>query len=119
MTETSNEVEDESKSPEFVDKLIHLDNGSLLIGRIILHSEQENFVYVYRPVEIWVDETGSHMRAWIPESSDEFFSIPTRKVTSVCEPRNIFMQTYHDTFMGVTAKQPVEPVPAQDTRVLH
>lgn len=113
MTDEAEVREKESEehpTVKYADKLIHLDNGALLIGRVIInHDRPEQFVYVYRPVEIQLDDMGSaHMHPWIPESSDDFYFIPTSKVLNVSNPRPEFQQAYHSGYLVRQEQQPVE-----------
>jgi hypothetical protein len=110
MTEKTNaEVLEESASDEEVstpaggvthqDKLILLDNGSLLITRLLPTKNQaeSTFICMYKPLEIFADaESGEVMvREWIPESVDEFFYVPVIKVTNVSKPDPFFLSIYH------------------------
>jgi len=82
------------------DKLILLDNGSLLITRVLTKAELPNptFICVYRPFEVFNDmDTGEVLfRDWIPESIDEFFYVPVTKIINVSQPDPYFLITYHN-----------------------
>ena len=107
----------EKQRVQYADKLIQLDTGSLLIGRIIVnHEHSESYVCVFRPVEIQLDEfSHTNMRPWIPESSDDFFTIPNPKVLNVSTPRTEYLEAYHANFLSV----PDEEALHGDNRVLH
>jgi hypothetical protein len=112
------EISSEKGKVLYADKLIHIDNGSLLIGRIITnHENTESFICVYKPVEIMVDEfSHTNMRPWIPESVDDFFTIPNMKVLNVSTPRLEFLEAYHANFLAV--QTPEESLHGED-RILH
>lgn len=103
MSQEEQEVQEEKEPhPEvrWADRLVHLDNGTLLITRIITnHDKAEQFIYCYRPVEIQIDEVGNPgMFPWIPESSDDFYLIPVIKVLNLSNPRPEFLQAYHNGY---------------------
>jgi hypothetical protein len=118
MTEEVNPDQEEEVQAvtKFADKLIQLDTGALLLGRVIVnHDQRERFVYVFKPVEINIDEIGNaHMHPWVPESHDTFYYIPTTKVINVCSPRKEFVQAYHSMFLA-EKPQGVKPVPDPET----
>ena len=86
---------------QYVDKLIKIDGNILLIGRIIInHDQSDDFVFIYRPAQIFADPfNGIHMFPWIIGTTDDFFSIPKNKVSSFSTPDSQFMKSYHEGFL--------------------
>lgn len=107
MTKKSNAevLEDSTEHPTgggvpHHDKLILLDNASLLITRVLVPKKnmETNFICMYKPLEIFNDmESGEVMvREWIPESIDEFFYLPVSKIVNVSNPDPHFRKVYND-----------------------
>jgi len=113
MSHEEQEVQAEEKEPKvkWADRLVHLDNGTLLITRIIInHEKAEQFVYCFRPVEIQIDEMGTPgMFPWIPESSDDFYLIPAQKVLNMSNPRPEFLRAYHQGYLVPREEDRPEP----------
>lgn len=110
-------IDAEKGSVKYADKLIHVDSGALLIGRIITnHENTESFMCVFKPVEIVIDEfSHTNMRPWIPESVDDFFTIPNGKVVNVSTPRLEFLEAYHANFIMTEGEQALHG----EDRILH
>ena len=122
MTEhPENNPEDEVM--QYVDKLIYLDGGVLLMGRILVnHNDTESFVCVFRPAEICIDELAqTTMRPWIPESEDDFFTIPVGKVLNVCAPKSEILDAYLATYCAPVDEDesPYEEIPHGAEKVIH
>jgi hypothetical protein len=111
------EINADKETVQYADKLIHIDSGAILIGRIITnHENVESFLCVFKPVEILIDEfSHTNMRPWIPESVDDFFTIPNGKVINVSTPRLEFLEAYHSNFLA----QPTEEALHGEDRILH
>lgn len=118
MTEAVPEIDADKETVQYADKLIHVDSGALLIGRIIVnHENTESYMCIFRPVEICMDEfSHTNMRPWIPESVDDFFSIPNGKVLNVSTPRLEYLEAYHANFLSKESSE--ESLHGED-RILH
>jgi hypothetical protein len=98
--------QEEVREIKYIDKIICLDNGDILIGRILTDGLNEtNFIHVYKPMIIQDDMEGNViMRVWIPESRDDVFSIPIMKVVNISNPHEAFSKEFSKILMRTEDK---------------
>jgi hypothetical protein len=98
---------EEVQEIKYIDKIICLDTGDILIGRILTGGLNEtNFIHVYKPMLIQDDMEGNViMRTWIPESSDDVFSIPIVKIVNISNPHDAFSREFSKILMRTDDKQ--------------
>lgn len=95
------ELNDDDKEIIFTDRIIKLLDGTLLIGRLIMDKERdnENFIYVYIPLEIIIDEGGSvFLEHWIPMSKDTVYTIQVKNLINLSRPDDELSERYNSGF---------------------
>lgn len=92
----------ENETLRYVDRLIMLNNDSILIGRILIDQKYkvENAVAVYRPLQIIKDEEDVYMRKWIQPSSDDVYIIPMSQILTMATPNPMFVETFGQIISG-------------------
>lgn len=93
--------ESDQKDIMFMDRIIRLIDGSLLIGRLILDKKKdnENFIYVYIPLLLTMNDDGDvYMEHWIPMSKDVVYPIQIKNVLGVSRPDDELSIRYSNGF---------------------
>lgn len=82
----------------YVDKLITLENGSILIGRVLIDPKfsKEQSISIYRPFEIYDDNVQVYMRKWVPAAVDDIYQIPTIKIINISNPTKDFVDYFNE-----------------------
>jgi hypothetical protein len=94
---------------KYADKIVMLDNGVMLIARLILDSnnDNENFIFMMNPMDIVEDlETGDlFFKTWIPASKDKLFTIPVVKILNISEPSDAVLDSYQLGYYDTKPKE--------------
>lgn len=109
----------EKEQLRYVDKLVMLDNGSLLIGRILIDDKYKipEAIAVYRPMQILRSETDVFMRKWIPPSQDDVFMIPMARILTMTNPNSIFVKSFEEVISGTNSEY--TPTPEQQQEMVE
>jgi len=92
----------EQQKPEmiFKDKLILLENNILILGKVVTNMEQDRFIYVYEPMQLVTGQNGQKwMYEFMPESPDQYYSLPAEKILTIATPHNETVEYYNDLLM--------------------
>jgi len=83
---------------KYIDKVITLVNGSILIGRVLVDEEylNEHSITVFRPMEVIDDSVDVYLRKWIGPSKDDVYYIPLEKILNVSNPNNMFLSSFEN-----------------------
>lgn len=106
-TEPTNEdldkiEETEVKPLDFVDRLVYLKNGTVVISRIVNHADSADNLVLFKPAQIISQLDGSMMMGdWLPETDDDYVAIPTDIVMATANPKKDILTGYHGS-IGVT-----------------
>lgn len=85
---------------QYIDKIIKLLDGSLLIARVLILDEEDvGNIYVHSPMEIWYDyEENIELQAWIQHSDDIVYTIPMMNVVNISTPARLLGIKYANRF---------------------
>lgn len=85
---------------QYIDKIIKLLDGSLLIARVLILDEEDvGNIYVHSPMEIWYDyEENVELHAWIKHSDDLVYTIPMMNVINISTPERLLGIKYANGF---------------------
>lgn len=86
---------------QYVDKIIKLVDGSMLIARLLMLEEGADPIdlYVHSPMEIWYDyEENVELHAWIKHSDDLVYTIPIMNVVNISTPERLLGIKYANGF---------------------
>ncbi len=107
-------IEAENMPPiEFSDIVLYLENGVVLVSRVIMNIEAEDeenqedvdaYFLLFRPAQLYHTPDGNMiMQPWVTESDDEYYPLEKVRVMITATPRPEILQYYREA-IGVSEK---------------
>ena len=95
--------EDTEIDINYVDKIIKLDDGTTLIGRVLIFEDDDqddDNLHVHSPMLLWYeyDEVEVKFQKWVLESDDLIYAVPLHKVMNISTPERIVGIKYASGF---------------------
>jgi len=113
---------EQKEKPEMLmkDKLILLENNILILGKIITNMEATNFIFVYEPMTLYTAKNGQKwMQEFMPESSDQYYSLPAEKIITIATPHAETVEYYNDLLSKHDEKEVEQKITNETNKNLH
>lgn len=97
------QIEVEMETVKFTDTLLYLENGRVIVSRIILEDgNDDGYMVMWKPAELVTTHVGSLiLTQFMPETDDDYIMMPMSRIMTMATPKTDVLEAYH-SIIGVS-----------------